>query len=187
MSQFLSNLMARSFADVPAIQPRLPSLFEPGDAGPMTESRTFSEPALENQTSPSTNAVARPSQKISRPSNPAVAVTSPSQAHFSPSDSDLETETANLPTSQSRDQHPPVPRTQVTKHFSDQKRLAGGQTFPQRLDQTSTTNTPTINVTIGRVEVRAIHSPAPVRKQSKPAAPKLSLEDYLKKREGGAR
>jgi len=38
MSRFLSNLMARSFADVPAIQPRLPSLFEPGGAGPLAES-----------------------------------------------------------------------------------------------------------------------------------------------------
>jgi hypothetical protein len=187
MSRFLSNLMARSFADVPAIQPRLPSLFEPGGAGPLAESQAFSETLVENRTPPATNEVALPSQKISRPSNPGVAATSPSQAHFSPSDRNLEKETANVPTSESRDQHSPVPRTQVTKHISDLTRVAGGQMFPQRFEQTSTTSAPTINVTIGRVEVRAIHSPAPVRKQSKPAAPKLSLEDYLKKREGGAR
>jgi hypothetical protein len=179
--------MARSFADVPAIQPRLPSLFEPGGAGPLAESQAVSERPVENQPPASANEVAPISQKISKPSNPGVAATSPLQAHFPPSDRNLEAEIANGPTSGSRDQHSAVPWTQVTKHFSDPTRVAGGQTFPQRFEQSSTTSAPTINVTIGRVEVRAIHSPAPVRKQSKPAAPKLSLEDYLKKREGGAR
>ena len=42
------------------------------------------------------------------------------------------------------------------------------------------TASPTIRVTIGRVEVRAIHPPAPTQKQATPQPPKLSLEEYLK-------
>jgi hypothetical protein len=45
---------------------------------------------------------------------------------------------------------------------------------------------PVIHVTIGRVEVRAIMPPA-TPKVAPPAAPKLSLEEYLKQRNGRAR
>jgi len=42
-----------------------------------------------------------------------------------------------------------------------------------------------INVTIGRVEVRAVHTEAPknARHSNKPAGV-MTLDDYLKKREG---
>jgi hypothetical protein len=48
---------------------------------------------------------------------------------------------------------------------------------------------PTIEVTIGRVEVRAVHPPAPVArpKAAAPAAPSLSLEEYLRNQNGGRR
>ena len=48
---------------------------------------------------------------------------------------------------------------------------------------------PTIEITIGRVEVRAVHPPAPVaRPQSAAqAAPRLSLEEYLRNQNGGRR
>ena len=48
---------------------------------------------------------------------------------------------------------------------------------------------PTIEVTIGRVEVRAMHPPAPVvrPKPVAPAAPRLSLEEYLRNQNGGRR
>jgi hypothetical protein len=46
---------------------------------------------------------------------------------------------------------------------------------------------PAIHVTIGRVEVRAVMSPSTPPKVASRAAPKLSLEDYLKQRNGGAR
>lgn len=51
----------------------------------------------------------------------------------------------------------------------------------------SATPAPNVHVTIGRVEVHAIHSPAPSPKPAKRAPPKLSLDDYLQKREGGSR
>jgi hypothetical protein len=43
---------------------------------------------------------------------------------------------------------------------------------------------PVVRVTIGRIEVRAVHQSAPVPKPAKPALPKLSLDDYLR---GGRR
>jgi hypothetical protein len=47
-------------------------------------------------------------------------------------------------------------------------------------------NEPVIRVSIGRVEVRATTSPpAPVTKRAAPAAPALSLSDYLQRRKGG--
>ena len=47
---------------------------------------------------------------------------------------------------------------------------------------------PTIKITIGRVDVRAIMpaAPAPRPAPARPS-PALSLEDYLKQREGGRR
>jgi hypothetical protein len=47
---------------------------------------------------------------------------------------------------------------------------------------------PTIQVTIGRIEVRAIMPPAvPTTRAVRPVAPKLSLEDYLRSRAGGGK
>lgn len=45
---------------------------------------------------------------------------------------------------------------------------------------------PTIHVTIGRVEVRATNQPAPAR-QASAQAPRLGLEEYLRRRSGGDR
>lgn len=46
---------------------------------------------------------------------------------------------------------------------------------------------PTIKVTIGRIDVRAVMQQTPSPKPMAAAAPKLSLDDYLKKRSGGQR
>jgi hypothetical protein len=43
---------------------------------------------------------------------------------------------------------------------------------------------PVIEVTIGRIEVRAVPASAPTR-ATRPSEPKLNLEDYLKSRHGG--
>lgn len=43
---------------------------------------------------------------------------------------------------------------------------------------------PTIKVSIGRIEVRAIAPPPPPAKSSAPSIPKISLDDYLKKQSG---
>lgn len=44
---------------------------------------------------------------------------------------------------------------------------------------------PTINVTIGRVEVRATQGPPPSPRRAEDAAPRMSLDDYLRRRRNG--
>lgn len=47
---------------------------------------------------------------------------------------------------------------------------------------------PTIRVTIGRVDVRAVAAPArEARRAPEPPRPGLTLEDYLRRRGGGSR
>ena len=53
------------------------------------------------------------------------------------------------------------------------------------LPPAAATAAPTINVTIGRVEIRAVPPPAQQRAKPKPATV-LSLEDYLRQRAKGA-
>jgi len=43
---------------------------------------------------------------------------------------------------------------------------------------------PVIRVTIGRVDVRAVSAPAPPPRRQAPTGPKLSLEEYLRSRNG---
>jgi hypothetical protein len=50
----------------------------------------------------------------------------------------------------------------------------------------SSPQAPAIRVTIGRIEVRAVHPPPPApRQEGKPQAPGISLDDYLKQFRGG--
>ena len=46
---------------------------------------------------------------------------------------------------------------------------------------------PTINVTIGRVEVRATHAPQAPPRRTENAAPRMSLDEYLRRRNGEVR
>jgi hypothetical protein len=55
--------------------------------------------------------------------------------------------------------------------------------FPAR--QPSSNEPSAIHVTIGRIEVRAVMQQVATPKTESPAAPRLSLEDYLKQRNGG--
>jgi hypothetical protein len=53
---------------------------------------------------------------------------------------------------------------------------------PQVIVQRERSAAPTIQVTIGRIEVRAAAAPGTSSATSRPSGPKLSLEDYLKNR-----
>ena len=52
--------------------------------------------------------------------------------------------------------------------------------------QTNASESPTVQVSIGRIEIRATASPAPGRKASA-RSPAMSLDEYLKQRNGGQR
>lgn len=200
MNDFLSHLMARSFADAPAIQPRVPSRFEAGVAEPLADAQFFPEPPTETRASDSVDAVApAPTQNISVSSGqnaeakntPATISESAQPPSFSEMNS-IQPAIGQVPPVRSAKQFPssairPVPPSPEANHFSEANRMVRRRTSSAQFEQPSTTGVPTINITIGRVEVRAIHSSAPAPNPAKPAPPRLSLDDYLQKREGGAR
>ncbi len=57
---------------------------------------------------------------------------------------------------------------------------------PTSPPSTKPTSPPTIQVTIGRIDVRAIAAPTPSRRPSTPSSAKLSLDEYLRSRSSGA-
>jgi hypothetical protein len=68
-----------------------------------------------------------------------------------------------------------------------QGRRVARQSKARDASRTQTEPTPTINVTIGRVEVRATHAPQASPRRTESAAPRMSLEDYLRRRNGEVR
>jgi hypothetical protein len=168
VSDFLSNLIARSFTDTPVIQPRLPSLFEPTAIEFVDEPQAFIPPVA------ATGTIA--SETVSPP----VSRSSPMQR-------------PNGQTGAIRER-----RLDEEKDSEDKERLSEASSEPRPIqprsrkvgslvEKASSTSPPIIRVTIGRVEVRAVQSPAPTPKSAKPPLPKLSLQEYLNKRERGSR
>ena len=75
---------------------------------------------------------------------------------------------------------------ETTSHPETINRMTTGR--PLRSDlQGAVSERPIIRVTIGRIDVRAVPPPAPPQQQPPPPAPGLSLDDYLKERNGGER
>jgi hypothetical protein len=71
----------------------------------------------------------------------------------------------------------PLPRHEVPRLRPNA--AVGGPSAP---------SAPTIHVTIGRVEVRAVQSqPVAAARQPRPAGPRLSLDEYLRQRAGGGK
>lgn len=63
-----------------------------------------------------------------------------------------------------------------------------GLQSPDKWKQQSRDESQTINVTIGRIEVRAVHpAPTPIKRERAKAKPALSLDDYLQQRQRGER
>jgi hypothetical protein len=219
MSEFLSNLIARSFSDAPVIQPRRPSLFETAADEFAREAQSSTPPGPLPETTASTSVP----QSASRSSPIREIATADLTANASdrretvPRLKPGERVTEDAPAIA----HAPRPKLQTvevkkvkletnkvtvpTDSFADAKKDAGRKTPPSQAfseprlvhperrkdfspaEQRSSTSAPVIRVTIGRVEVRALHSPAPAPKLAKPAPPKLSLEDYLQQRKKGSR
>lgn len=96
------------------------------------------------------------------------------------------------PADQSRraNQEPLVIRPRVAR--ADESGSRDGVTTNGAANQTANRATgdqaaPVIRVTIGRIDVRAVTQAAPPARRATPPAPKLSLEDYLRARNGGKR
>ena len=206
MSDFLSNLIARSFAAQPAIQPRLPSRFESPAAGQFTEVQSSAPATTPAQMEPGISPAPRSFATDPPATGEPIANATPSSAAVKKAAHTNEATT--ISTSHSDDaseagfgaKKTVVPSSAVIgqKKQGDIKALKSFQQFsehpavqPRRQNSFSPNEhrpaSPVINVTIGRVEVRAIQSAAPKPKPAKPAPPKLSLDDYLQKRDGGAR
>jgi hypothetical protein len=65
---------------------------------------------------------------------------------------------------------------------------ASGAQDAAAFSSANNTEKDSVQITIGRVEVRAVTGDArPVSRTSKPATPRLTLDDYLRERSGGRR
>jgi hypothetical protein len=82
----------------------------------------------------------------------------------------------------------PTRAARITAHTQIAKQLEPANLVkqPDAAEVSVSTQSETnIRITIGRIEVRAIAAPAPAPSPTKPASPKLSLDDYLSSRRGG--
>ena len=215
MNDFFSNLIARSLSDAPVIQPRLPSLFETAANEFSDEGQSSAPALAAPETIPPTASlgVASKSSPPSGPVRNRIANASEASAEEPPLRSDgLEQKRApQIAQARSSEERAPAKELHVkTKRiivpsdsFADGEKhedykTRASESLSQRLsvqprvrkdlsalDRRSSTTPPIIRVTIGRVEVRAVHQPTPAPKPAKASPPKLSLEDYLHKRERG--
>jgi hypothetical protein len=106
------------------------------------------------------------------------------------------TETKSPVTAQGLAQERPQEHSEAFHSFVAQSRVApllddwnhnGSGQGPEQGDGKGATPKPTIQVTIGRIEVRATQSAPPPGPRSRPAQPATSLDEYLRRRGGGAR
>jgi hypothetical protein len=181
VSNFLSNLIARSFTDTAVIQPRLPSLFEP------TAIEFVDEPRAFTPTTTATETIASPTAPppVSR-SSPMQRLTGQTEATRKPR---LETSKVIVPVDSFRDEEKDADHKEHASEASSEPRPIQSRSPKvfSLVEQRSSTSPQIIRVTIGRVEVRAIQAPAPMPRPKKPSQPKLSLQEYLHKRERGSR
>jgi len=206
MNNFLSNLITRSFTDAPVIQPRVPPLFETAANEFFDEAQAWA-PAISRQDTNVPTPISKMSvtketaatKPISRASDALTKRDVPKHEDLSGSAHAWESLKRRILKVETKRIIVPVGsfleggkelenKTAVADAFPEQRPAeARHRKDFSRNEQRPSTSAPIIRVTIGRVEVRAIHPPAAAPKEAKPAPPKLSLEDYLHKREGGSR
>jgi hypothetical protein len=221
MSDFLSNLIARSFIDAPLIQPRVPSLFETAADEFFDEPPSVESAIAAPETIAPANAPAAASNSLSikgTPTTKPVATVSDGRAEqhqhlLKPDVPADENATVTAQPPQSGEQATEATKLEVkTKRIlvplssfraeekETEKKERPAQAFSEprprhsrrrkdfsSAEPPSSTSPPIIRVTIGRVEVRAIHPPPSAPKPAKNAPPKLSLEDYLRERQRSSR
>jgi hypothetical protein len=204
MSDFLERLVERSRADLPPeIRPRLPSAFEAGlvlareSAAPLPDEREERPLAVHR------------GPLVAPPAEP------PLRARSEPEPRPLRLEPARArarqapaprpgPAPEPRSGPPPAPRPDdavppaATEHTSSpplEPRVqpavpeAEGPS-PERSSadgRDAAEAAPVIRVTIGRIDVRAVAEVPPPSSARRPAAPRLSLDEYLRERARGER
>ena len=185
MSDFLTNLAARSVGRAATIQPRLPSLFEPLADEASTSVELPHDPHAE-QSRDSRTAVTFP---ISHGEEASPAQRSRSQPAPHASHAGIEEvpplfeETAIGLSGNT----PPAPRREKTvSRAKPLKPAIPAQILPQPVKSKIA---PTIQVTIGRIEVRAVQQsqPAPRPAKREKPQPRLTLDEYLLQRRQGKR
>jgi hypothetical protein len=89
----------------------------------------------------------------------------------------------------SRQDIPTASKTQYAETFTSMNDSHGRFNSQIAATSESSSSTPTIQVTIGRIEVRAISPPVHLTPAQRPRtpSPNLSLDEYLKQRNGGQR
>ena len=210
MNDYLINLIARSLDRASVIQPRVPSVFEPSELGSEQSSvdastptgrrsaadvmtpaqRTSSEPLAQRRRSvlePHTSVtdMRRPPDNapIIQPSRGQV-IASGHETHVSTNRSISEASPrpfSESPRSSRELIHSTQPRPTVWSSGMPTHELSVGKS----LQHTNTTPAPLIRVTIGRIDVRAVLPPTQPPRRTTSTRPKLTLDEYLKQRNGG--
>ncbi|QLE44371.1 hypothetical protein FD723_30735 [Nostoc sp. C052] len=210
MSDYLSHLVDRSFQQA-TVQPRLASLFEPlPDRSPVLDldlreanredSSSAQRDSLVNSSLDSSIRSPGLDKEVSREGTmlaPQLSLKQNFSLNKSPSESMvlrlvtegivLQNEESSPTIAQPQVIESPQPSTSVVIY----PQIAQSQVIqpsmgsiekPQALTDPAT---PTIHVTIGRVDVRAMTPPSAPRSPAKPPQPQLSLDAYLRSRQGG--
>jgi hypothetical protein len=214
MRDFLSNLLARSFADATAIQPRVPSLFESA-ADELFDDSHLSMPATGAREAFASANVPPPTPRISparetatgksitnvsderaeehphkpgapAPENGPLITQAPRSGEQMAHVRKLEpkTDKAIIPVNSFRDEEKDADNKKCVPQVLSKPRPIQRRHRKDSSPVEERSSGPIIRVTIGRIEVRAVHPPAPTPKPAKPAPTKLSLDEYLR---GGKR
>jgi hypothetical protein len=210
MNDYLINLIARSLDRAPAIQPRVPSVFEPSELGSEQSSVDASNPTGRHSAADvMTSAQRKSGEPLAQrrrsvlephtamtdmrrpPNNAPVIQPSRGQVIASGHETNLSTDRgiseasprplSESPRSSSELIHATQPRPPVRPPVMPTHELSIGTS----LQHTNTTPAPLIRVTIGRIDVRAVLPPAQPPRRTTSTRPKLTLDEYLKQRNGG--
>jgi hypothetical protein len=210
MNDYLINLIARSLDRAPVIQPRVPSVFEPSDLGLEQSSGDASNPTGKDSAADVlTPAQRKPGEPLAqrrrsvlephtavtgmrRPPDNALAIQpSRGQVRASEHETHLSTDRgiseasprplSESPRSSSELIHATQPRPPVRSPVMPTHELSVGTS----LQPANMTPAPVIRVTIGRIDVRAVLPPAQPPRRITSTRPKLTLDEYLKQRNGG--
>jgi hypothetical protein len=210
MTHFLDRLVDRARGEAPRVEPLLTPRFAPSAFTEVAEEKEVApgtrNARLSADDSPPSRAPAEPVEKID-PNNPLVV-----RQERVPTDPLPKTREQSLkivrekllvPLQNTESNSPLLVRQTLAQNFESGVPRAPVRPLTPATNRDSTQSRdriqtvppnepaeerPIVRVTIGRIEVRAVTPPAPPPRQAvRPPVPKLTLDDYLKSRNEGAR